>query len=91
MLVNHGLLRIYGERGSAVLLGAEMIGPQNEHLAHLLAWVIQSRMTASDVLQMPFYHPTIEEGLRTALRNLLKSLGMAAAPPLNCIDCGPGG
>lgn len=91
MLVNHGLLRVYGERGSGLLLGAEMIGPQNEHLAHLLAWAIQARMTAAGVLALPFYHPTIEEGLRTALRNLLKALGMGAAPPPNCMDCGPGG
>lgn len=91
MLVNHGLLRIYGEQGSGLLLGAEMIGPQNEHLAHLLAWVIQARMTVADVLALPFYHPTIEEGLRTALRNLLKALGMGAAPPPHCMDCGPGG
>ncbi|WP_426689809.1 dihydrolipoyl dehydrogenase [Rhodanobacter ginsengiterrae] len=90
MLVNHGLLRVYGARASGLLLGAEMIGPQNEHLAHLLAWAIQARMTVADVLQMPFYHPTIEEGLRTALRELLKALGMGAAPPLHCIDCGPG-
>ncbi|MEO7066754.1 MAG: dihydrolipoyl dehydrogenase, partial [Rhodanobacter sp.] len=90
LLVNHGLLRVYGEQGSGLLLGAEMVGPQNEHLAHLLAWAIQTRMTVADVLQMPFYHPTIEEGLRTALRELLKALGMGARPPTNCIDCGPG-
>lgn len=90
MLVNKGLLRIYGDKETGVLLGAEMIGPHNEHLAHLLAWVIQMRMTVSEVLQMPFYHPVIEEGLRTALRDLLFSLGMGSHPPLGCIDCGPG-
>ena len=90
MLVNSGLLRVYGEQGSGLLLGAEMIGPQNEHLAHLLAWAIQARMTVAEVLQMPFYHPVIEEGLRTALRSLLEALGMGPHPPLHCIDCGPG-
>jgi dihydrolipoamide dehydrogenase len=90
MLVNQGLLRVYGEQGSGLLLGAEMIGPDNEHLAHLLAWAIQMRMTVAQVLEMPFYHPVIEEGLRTALRLLLESLGMGPHPPLRCIDCGPG-
>lgn len=90
MLVNQGLLRVYGEQGSALLLGAEMIGPQNEHLAHLLAWAIQLRMTVPQVLEMPFYHPVVEEGLRTALRLLLEALGMGPHPPLRCIDCGPG-
>jgi dihydrolipoamide dehydrogenase len=90
MLVNKGLLRVYGDKETGVLLGAEMIGPHNEHIAHLLAWVIQMRMTVADVLQLPFYHPVIEEGLRTALRDLLFNLGMGAHPPLRCIDCGPG-
>jgi dihydrolipoamide dehydrogenase len=91
MLANQGLLRVYGERGSGLLLGAEMIGPQNEHLAHLLAWAIQMRLTVQQVLEMPFYHPVVEEGLRTALRLLLEALGMGPHPPLRCIDCGPGG
>ncbi|MFS8136928.1 MAG: dihydrolipoyl dehydrogenase [Thermomonas sp.] len=90
MLVNHGLLHVYGERGTGLLLGAEMIGPDNEHLAHLIAWAIQMRMTVAQVLEMPFYHPVIEEGLRTALRMLLENLGMGPHPPLRCIDCGPG-
>ncbi|MEO5629234.1 MAG: dihydrolipoyl dehydrogenase [Thermomonas sp.] len=90
MLVNRGVLRVYGEKGSGLLLGAEMIGPSGEHLAHLLAWVIQMRMTVAQVLEMPFYHPVIEEGLRTALRLLLEDLGMGPHPPLRCIDCGPG-
>ena len=90
MLVNHGLLRVYGERDSGLLLGAEMIGPENEHLAHLLAWAIQMRMTVAQILEMPFYHPVIEEGLRTALRKLLGELGVAPQPPMRCMDCGPG-
>ncbi|MEO6226267.1 MAG: dihydrolipoyl dehydrogenase [Thermomonas sp.] len=90
MLVNQGLLRVYGEQGSGLLLGAEMIGPENEHLAHLIAWAIQMRMTVAQVLEMPFYHPVIEEGLRTALRMLLEALGMGPHPPMRCIDCGPG-
>ncbi len=91
MLVNKGLLRVYGEHDTGALLGAEMIGPSAEHLAHLLAWVIDQKMTVPDTLQLPFYHPVIEEGLRTALRELNKDLGMGPQPPLRCIDCGPGG
>ncbi|MDX1482731.1 MAG: dihydrolipoyl dehydrogenase, partial [Woeseiaceae bacterium] len=86
MLVNKGLLRVYGEHRSGLLLGAEMIGPQHEHLAHLLSWAIQSRLTVREALEMPFYHPVIEEGLRTALRMLQKALGMGPMPPLRCID-----
>lgn len=91
LLVNRGLLRVYGEHGTGLLLGAEMLAPAGEHLAHLLAWSIACRMTVGEMLQKPFYHPTIEEGLRTALRECLNALGMGARPPRNCLDCGPGG
>lgn len=70
MGVNQGLLRVYGDRESCTLVGAEMLGPRAEHYAHLLAWAIQERMPVTHLLQMPFYHPVIEEGVRTALRDL---------------------
>jgi len=91
MRVNSGLLRVYAERDTGRLLGAEMIGPAAEHLGHLLAWTIDGRLTVSEALRRPFYHPVIEEGLRTALRTLNARLGFDANPPARCIDCGPGG
>jgi dihydrolipoamide dehydrogenase len=71
---NRGLLRVYGDLGSCRLLGAEMFGPGMEHMAHLLAWAVQSGMTVQTALEMPFYHPVLEEGLRTALRSLAREL-----------------
>ena len=91
MRVNRGLLHVYGERGTGRLLGAEMIGPAAEHLGHLLAWALADRLTASEALGRPFYHPVLEEGLRTALRTLNARLRFDANPPARCIDCGPGG
>ena len=71
---NRGLVRIYAETGSCTLLGAEMFGPAMEHMAHLLAWAVQQRMTVQEALAMPFYHPVLEEGLRTGLRDLARQL-----------------
>ncbi len=90
MGVNKGLLRVYGDRATGRFLGAEMIGPRAEHLAHLLAWSLQSRLTIGEMLERPFYHPVIEEGLRTALRVLNANMQMGEMPPARCIDCGPG-
>ncbi|EGF31373.1 Dihydrolipoamide dehydrogenase [Oxalobacteraceae bacterium IMCC9480] len=87
---NRGLLRMYAERGSGRLLGAEMAGPRAEHLAHLLAWACQSRMTVAQMLDMPFYHPVIEEGIRTALRRLQDQLDKDVADIEHCADCTPG-
>ncbi len=82
MLKNKGLLRVYGEVGSGRFLGAEMIGPSAEHVAHLLSWAHQSELTVSEILDRPFYHPVIEEGVRTAFRTLNKNLGFVSELPL---------
>lgn len=70
MAENRGILRVYGDKQTGRLMGAELAAPRGEHLAHLLAWAIQKEMTVFDLLQLPFYHPVVEEGLRTALRDL---------------------
>ncbi len=90
MLHNQGLLKVYAEHGTGLFLGAEMFGPAAEHIGHLLAWAAQQRMTVSDMLDMPFYHPVIEEGLRTALRDLNRNLHIGAGGVHDCMDCGPG-
>ncbi|MGF1740771.1 dihydrolipoyl dehydrogenase [Vibrio profundum] len=90
VLRNKGILHVYGEQGTGRFLGAEMIGPNAEHLAHLLAWAHQNKMTISDMLDMPFYHPVIEEGVRTALRDLNAKLHLGPEMVKHCLDCGPG-
>ena len=67
---NKGWVRIYGDCRDGTLLGAEMLGPGVEHMAHLLAWAVQQRRTVHELLEMPFYHPVLEEGIRTALKDL---------------------
>jgi dihydrolipoamide dehydrogenase len=79
MLQNKGMLRVYGEYGTGRFLGGEMIAPRGEHLGHLLAWAVQARMTVEQMLEMPFYHPVIEEGVRTALRDLAAELAKDAS------------
>lgn len=69
-----GILRVYGETKTGKLLGAELFAPSGEHLAHLLAWAISAKQSVFDTLANPFYHPVVEEGLRTALRNLARKI-----------------
>ena len=69
-----GHVRVYGDPASKRLIGAELFGPGVEHTAHLLAWAVQQELTVTEVLRMPVYHPTLEEGIRTALRELGKEL-----------------
>lgn len=90
MAQNRGLIRVYGERHTGRFLGAEMIGPAAEHIGHLLAWSVQHSLTVQEMLDSPFYHPVVEEGVRSALRQLNRRLRMGPAPVERCLDCGPG-
>jgi len=82
MLQNHGRLHVYAEPGSGRFMGAEMLGPAAEHIGHLLAWARQCDLTVARMLTMPFYHPVVEEGLRTALRDAQARLERGdIAPP----------
>ncbi|MEX2480872.1 MAG: dihydrolipoyl dehydrogenase [Gammaproteobacteria bacterium] len=69
---NEGLMRIYASRDDARLLGAEMCAPAAEHMAHFLALAVGQGLTPQELLRTPFYHPVLEEGLRTALRDLAR-------------------
>lgn len=87
MLKNKGHLRVYAEQGTGRFLGAEMVGPAAEHMAHLLAWAHQQKMTVQQMLEMPFYHPVIEEGLRTALRDVFAKLDLSGHFNRDCDEC----
>jgi dihydrolipoamide dehydrogenase len=70
-------MNVYAEAATGRFLGAEMLAPGGEHLAHLLAWALQNRMTVGQMLEMPYYHPVLEEGLRTALLDVNAKLRAA--------------
>ncbi|MCF3935768.1 dihydrolipoyl dehydrogenase [Acuticoccus sp. M5D2P5] len=86
-----GRLHLYVAKGTARLLGAEMMAPEAEHLAHILAVAIDRGMTVREMLDLPFYHPTLEEGLRTACCDALARLGEREVPRPNELAFGPGG
>lgn len=74
---NRGALTLYAAAPDGRLIGADLCTPATEHLAHMLTWAIQQRQTASQLLEMPFYHPTIEEGLKNALRTICAATPIA--------------
>lgn len=90
MRQNRGLMRLYAEHGSGQFLGAELFGPRVEHMAHLLAWAQEQKLSISEMLAMPWYHPVLEEGLRGALHDLNANLQLGPAITERCMECGPG-
>jgi dihydrolipoamide dehydrogenase len=82
MAKNKGLIRVYADQSSGRLLGGEMICPKGENLGHLLAWAIQQGRTVGELLQMPFYHPVIEEAMQAALYDLYAKVETKNATPI---------
>ena len=82
MLREEGMIRIYGQRETGRILGAEMAAPSGEHLAHQVAWSIQQGQTVFDLLAMPFYHPAVEETLQKALKDLAENVQPSGGPLL---------
>lgn len=82
-----GLVRIYAEKATARLLGAAILAPEAEHMAHLLAFAVEQGADLRDLLHMPFYHPTHEEVLRRAVRSALAKCRVQM-DELEAIRCG---
>jgi dihydrolipoamide dehydrogenase len=74
MSENKGAVHIYAAAANGQVLGADILAPGAEHLAHLLALAVERQLTVHDMLELPFYHPTLEEGIRTALRHAARQL-----------------
>ena len=71
---NTGLARLYAAAPDGRLIGADLFCPGADHMGHLLVLAIGQKITASDLLDMPFYHPTLEEGLKGALREICRAV-----------------
>lgn len=71
---NQGAVEVYVDIKTRRILGSELFCHEAEHLAHLLAWALDECLTIDDLLDKPYYHPTIEEGLRTALKHARRQL-----------------
>ncbi len=68
------LVRVYADRVDGTLRGASLIAIHGEHLAHLLAWAIQRGETVNGLLAVPYYHPSIEEMLQSALKDAARQI-----------------
>ena len=67
-------------------LDGELPPAQAEHIAHLLAWAIEADRSVQQMLDSPFYHPVIEEGVRTALPGFVQARGALRHEVLPLLD-----
>ena len=83
-----GLIHVYVCKETGLFLGAEIFAPGGEHMAHQLAWLANLKLNVREILSLPFYHPVLEEGLRTAFRDAIiqTDLGPSELETLRCED-----
>ena len=81
MANNKGLIHLYADKQSGKLLGACMVAPRAENLAHLIAWCIEQDLSLNDMLRHPFYHPVYEEALQSAIRDGLAQMESSTSIP----------
>ncbi|MDY0191054.1 MAG: dihydrolipoyl dehydrogenase [Desulfuromonas sp.] len=71
---HRGLIQVYVQKQSGTLLGAEIFGRGAEHMAQTLVLAIEHGMSVGEILQMPVYHPSLEEVMKGALNKALFQL-----------------
>ncbi|MBY9063887.1 dihydrolipoyl dehydrogenase [Sphingomonas yunnanensis] len=67
---DQGLVRLYGDADGR-LIGAAIAAPGGEHLGHLVALAIDRGTDVATFADQAWYHPTVEELLQAAARDLL--------------------
>jgi dihydrolipoamide dehydrogenase len=65
-----GFIKVVADKGSGVILGAQMAGPHVTDIIAQMAIAVQNRMTVSQVTDAVFAHPTLSEALWEALEGV---------------------
>jgi len=64
-----GFIKIISDNKTGEILGASIIGPQATELTGILSTAIQSRLSVAHLAEVVLSHPTLSEGITSALRN----------------------
>ncbi len=62
-----GFLQIISEKENGKILGAQMIGPHVTEIIHILSVALSQGLTRENLREVIFAHPTLSEGIRSAL------------------------
>jgi len=74
MGAGHGLWRLYAKRSTGEILGSSLLAPRADDLIHVVATMMHYGGTVADVLQMPWYHPTLTEIMINLARDLERQM-----------------
>ncbi|MGE4502584.1 MAG: dihydrolipoyl dehydrogenase [Thiomicrospira sp.] len=71
---DQGVIVLYADRATQKLVGGELVMSRAEHFAHALNWLVELELTLDRILDLPFYHPVLEEAVESALKGLRAAL-----------------
>lgn len=80
MGVRQGLWRLVVDAQTREILGSTILGPRADDLIHLIAMLVHRRAKVDEILELPWYHPTLSEVILNAARDALGKLGTEAPP-----------
>lgn len=75
MGVRHGLWKLVVDRRTGELLGSTILGPRADELVHVVMTLVHHRARVAEILDLPWYHPTLSEVLLTVARDALGQMG----------------
>ena len=73
MEAKHGYVKVWADR-SGEILGAEIVGKDAGELIHIFSVAISLKANVVDLLQAPWYHPTLSEMVTYPLEEIAEEL-----------------
>lgn len=74
MEAKYGFVRVFGERPTGKILGAEIVSKDGGELIHALSVAVSNELTAADLLKTHWYHPTLAEIVSYPLEDIVDEL-----------------
>ena len=75
MEAKHGYAKVWADR-RGLILGAEIVGKDAGELIHIFSLAISLKANVVDLLQAPWYHPTLSEMITYPLEAIVEDLGL---------------
>ena len=73
MEVEHGLWKLLADGHSGEIIGSSILGPRADDLIHEIATMMHYGGKVDDILDMPWYHPTLSEVVLELARSIRRS------------------
>jgi pyruvate/2-oxoglutarate dehydrogenase complex dihydrolipoamide dehydrogenase (E3) component len=74
MEAKYGYVKVFAEKGTGVVLGAECVSKDAGELIHSMAVAVTLKATVKDLLKVHWYHPTLSEIWSYPIEDILDEL-----------------